>query len=259
MARGGTTHSRAPSPYDERVSTDRAYEFTVRRSARARRARLTVNAAGEVVVVLPQRASLAQAALLVGQHEQWLDRHTARVRGELSRLAGRPRLGEGRSLLIAGEPTRISAVDGVAHRPARGRVEAIPGGLVVRLGRDGRDTAVLLEAWLRDRARHAITERVGARASEMGVQPARISIRDQSSRWASASGSGALSFSWRLILTPPFVMDAVVVHELGHLLIRAHDRRFWSLIESYAPRTGEARRWLRMHARDVRSALDEVA
>ena len=90
----------------------------------------------------------------------------------------------------------------------------------------------------------------------MSVTPGRISIRDQSSRWASASRSGGLSFSWRLILAPPWVLDAVVVHELAHLRIRGHSRAFWALATRHAPRTGEARRWLRDHAREVRAALD---
>ena len=90
----------------------------------------------------------------------------------------------------------------------------------------------------------------------MSVEPGRISIRDQSSRWASASASSNLSFSWRLILAPPYVLDAVVVHELAHLRIRGHSRSFWKLVESHAPRTPEARRWLREHSREVRAALD---
>jgi len=95
-----------------------------------------------------------------------------------------------------------------------------------------------------------------ARASELGVRPGRIAIRDQSSRWASASAKGTLSFSWRLILAPPFVLDAVVVHELAHLRLRGHSAAFWGLVEGHAPRTPEARRWLREHARGVRAALD---
>jgi predicted metal-dependent hydrolase len=126
----------------------------------------------------------------------------------------------------------------------------------VRLGRDGRDVPVLLETWFRARAREVISECVAARASELGVRPGGISIRDQSSRWASASASGTLSFSWRLLLAPPFVLDAVVVHELAHLRIRGHTRRFWALVERHAPRTPEARRWLREHAGEVRAALD---
>jgi predicted metal-dependent hydrolase len=58
------------------------------------------------------------------------------------------------------------------------------------------------------------------------------------------------------VLAPPFVLDAVVVHELAHLRIRDHSRRFWALVEGHAPRTPEARRWLRAHAAELRAALD---
>jgi hypothetical protein len=217
---------------------------------------LTVDRGGEVVVVLPRRASMHDAERLVQQHAAWIDRHVSRIEAQQARLAARPRLGEGRVLEIDGRPLRISEVDGGRRRPARGRVEVVPGGVVLRLGRDGRSSAQLLEAWLRRRARVVISERVAARARDLGVRPGRISIRDQSSRWASASAGGGLSFNWRLLLAPPFVLDAVVVHELGHLRIRGHTRGFWSLVERHAPRTAEARRWLREHAHELRAALE---
>ena len=236
--------------------TDTRHPYTVRRSDRARRARLTVTEDGEAIVVLPRRAALAEAATLVERHAAWLERHLGRVHAERALLASRPRLGEGRVILVDGEPLRVSAVDGAARRPPRGRVERLPGQLIVRLGRDGRGPEALLDAWLRGVARQVISRRVVERALEMGVQPGRITIRDQSSRWASASGSGALSFSWRLVLAPPHVLDAVVVHELAHLRYRGHGPRFWSLVGRHAPRTPEARRWLRAHSREVRAALD---
>ena len=205
--------------------------------------------------MLPRRMPAAEAERLMLQHAAWVDRHVSRIEAEQARLGARPALGEGRVLLVAGERLRISAVDAGHRRPVRGRVEAVPGGLVVRLGRDGRSTASLLEPWLRERAREVIGARVAARAAELGVRPGRLAIRDQSTRWASASASGALSFSWRLVLAPPFVLDAVVVHELAHLRIRNHSRRFWALGERHAPRPPEARRWLRDQASGLRAAL----
>lgn len=211
---------------------------------------------GQVVVVLPRRMPAAEADRLVSQHAAWIDRHVTRISEERSRLEDRRPLGEGRVLQVAGQPLRVSTVDAGTHRPIRGRVEPLPGALVVRLGRDGRDTATLAEAWLREQARESLTARVDIRARELEVRPARVAIRDQSSRWASASPRGTLSFSWRLVLAPPFVLDAVVVHELAHLRIRNHSQRFWSLVERHAPRTPEARRWLREHADELRAALD---
>ena len=134
--------------------------YTVRRSDRARRARLTVTRDGEAVVVLPRRMPLAEAERLVVEHRAWLQRHVSRVAREQERLSARPALGEGRVLQLSGQPCRISTVHAGAARPARGRVEEVPGGVVVRLGRDDRDTVSLLEPWLRDQARAAITARV---------------------------------------------------------------------------------------------------
>ena len=230
--------------------------FAIRRSDRASRARITLSRDGQTVVVLPRRMPASEAARLVSEHAAWIDRHLARITVEQARLEARPALGEGRVLQLAGEPCRIRTVDGGSARPARGRVESGSDGVVVRLGRDGRGAAELLEPWLRERARQVLDERVRARAPALAVRPGRISVRDQSSRWASASATGALSFSWRLLLAPPFVLDAVVVHELAHLRIRGHSRRFWTLVERHAPRTPAARRWLREHAAELRAALD---
>jgi hypothetical protein len=229
--------------------------YIVRRSDRARRSRLTVTGSGDVVVVLPRRAPLAEAARLVERHDAWLARHVGRLQAERARLAARPAIDAGRILDVGGRPLQVSRLD-VAVPPARGSVRLVGDQLVVRVGRDARTTETLLERWLRARARRAIALRVAARSVELAVRPGRISIRDQSSRWASASPSGALSFSWRLILAPPEVLDAVVVHELAHLRVRGHSRAFWALVERHAPQTPAARRWLRAHAREVRAALE---
>ena len=82
--------------------------------------------------------------------------------------------------MIAGLDHRVSAVDRDRDRPARGFVEVAeatpgrPGRVVVRVGRDGRGTATLLEAWLRGRAHETISERAAALAPAIGVTPARI-------------------------------------------------------------------------------------
>ncbi len=231
------------------------HPYVVRRSDRARRSRLTVTGSGEVVVVLPRRAPLAEAAQLVQRHDAWLARHVGRLQAERARLDARPAIDAGRILDVEGRSLRVTHLEGAAP-PARGAVRLVGDQIVVRVGRDGRTTADLLERWLRARARQAISGRVASRATELGVWPGRIFIRDQSSRWASASPGGALSFSWRLILAPPEVLDAVVVHELAHLRVRGHSRTFWELVERHAPQTPAARRWLRAHAREVRAALE---
>ena len=99
-------------------------------------------------------------------------------------------------------------------------------------------------------------ERVAARMPAMGVQVKRVTIRDQRTRWGSASRSGTLSFSWRLVLAPPEVLDYVVVHELAHLQVAGHGKRFWALVAKHHSGAASSRKWLRDHHDEIRSALD---
>ncbi|MFN8619226.1 MAG: SprT family zinc-dependent metalloprotease [Chloroflexota bacterium] len=238
--------------------------YTVRRSARARRARLTVTREGAVVVTLPARAAERTAAMLVAQHLDWLHLQLRRVAATRQRLAVRPGLTDGRRLEVNGIPhvVRVAAPgEGGGVRPRVERhlgsdEEGLTGELVVHPGRGDAAPAALLERWLRAEARRVIEARVAARAPGMAVAPGAVSIRAQRTRWGSASADGSLSFNWRLLLAPPFVLDAVVVHELAHLRVRGHSARFWTLVRSHAPRTDEARAWLRAHHAELLEALD---
>ncbi len=235
--------------------------YSVRRSTRARRARLTVTAEGDAVVVLPQRAPLSSAALLVERHAEWLRRHLEQAEARQAALRSRPGLGAGRILAINGIPHRVRLdLDPMAARPSVRRtfdtdVDGIVGLIEVRY-QVGGDPVAVLERWLREEARVVLQERVSAMAPIVGVRPLSIAVRDQQTRWGSASRSGALSFSWRLVLAPAFVLDAVVVHELAHLRHADHSAAFWALARHHAPRTDEARRWLRASRVELRSALD---
>src|ERR1700723_292964 len=81
--------------------------------------------------------------------------------------------------------------------------------------------------YLKREARKDLQKASLAYAGELGVRVKRVSIRDQSSRWGSCTSAGSVSFSWRLILAPPFVLDYLAAHEVAHLVGRNHSARFW--------------------------------
>ena len=127
---------------------------------------------------------------------------------------------------------------------------------------DRRPVGDVLEAWLRARARNAVRRAIDRHAQALNVAPAAISIRDQRTRWGSASRGRRLAFSWRLVLGPPEALDTVVVHELAHLRVFGHGRPFWTLVASRRPDHAQWRRWLREHALELHGALgqdEEVA
>src|SRR5690606_2528149 len=88
-------------------------------------------------------------------------------------------------------------------------------------------------------------------AGNLGLRPKRIAVRDQTSRWGSCSTTGLLSFSWRLILAPPLVLDYVAAHEVAHLAEMNHGPRFWALVKKSMPRMEEAKEWLRVYGMDL--------
>lgn len=103
-----------------------------------------------------------------------------------------------------------------------------------------------------DAAREYIPKRVAYYHRFTGGSYRRITIRDQKTRWGSCSGTGTLSFNWRLMLAPPAILDYVVVHELCHLTYMNHSADFWEMVSSVFPDCRAARKWLKDHGHELR-------
>jgi len=214
------------------LSADIAY--TVRRSDRARRVRITVHPQGEVEVVLPRRARDRDAAAAVVELRPWIERRLAEASQVRDRVAARdgtlPYLGE--DLRIVAEPGRTRA-----HR--RGDALLVPAEPAAA------DAAI--ERWYRRAARAEIEPRLDEAAAALGVSYASLRIANQRTRWGSCSATGAMSFNWRLLLAPADVLDYVVWHEACHLRHLDHSPRFWGLLERHRPGYREQKTWLRRH------------
>jgi predicted metal-dependent hydrolase len=204
-------------------------EYTVRRSNRARRVRVTVDGGGEVIVTLPKRAADRHAAEAVRELGPWIERRRAalhRAAVEVARAPGTlPYLG--RDLRVVAEPGRTRV-----HR--RGDVLLVPTG----------DATEAIERFYRRRARAEIGPRLDAAVARAGTRYDGLTIRGQRTRWASCSSTGAMSFNWRLLLAPEAVLDYVIEHEVCHLEVMDHSPRFWALMESRVPDWREHSRWL---------------
>lgn len=96
-----------------------------------------------------------------------------------------------------------------------------------------------------------IPERVSFYAEKIGVNYGRITIRNQKSRWGSCSGRGNLNFNCLLMLTPPDIIDYVVVHELCHRLEMNHSPYFWAEVERILPDYKNRRKWLKKEGEKI--------
>jgi predicted metal-dependent hydrolase len=206
--------------------------YRIRRSDRARRVRVTVEAGTGVEVVLPRRAPEREAARAMRELGPWVARRLA----EIDR--GREELGLGEGFVpYLGERLEL------APEPGRTRATLRGGRLLVPAG-DWRPAA---ERWYRRRAREEVAPRLDDACAVAGTRWTTLSIRGQRTRWASCAPSGAMSFNWRLLMAPERVLETVVWHEVCHLEIADHSRRFWALMDRRRPGHREDQRWLRRY------------
>jgi predicted metal-dependent hydrolase len=215
-----------------------AERMVVEINPRARRLSLRVDPAkGQIVVVRPRGISDRPVLAFVASKADW-------IAGHLDALPPRVAFADGAMIPYRGVDHVIRA------RPeARGGVWRENEAIVVT-GKP-EHAARRIRDWLRTEARGALELRVREMAETLGVKVAQITVRDTRSRWGSCSRSGKLSFSWRLIFAPDFVLTYVAAHEVAHLRHLDHGRAFWltvaGLLECELPseKLSSAREWLR--------------
>jgi predicted metal-dependent hydrolase len=211
------------------------FDYSVRRSDRARRVRVRVDPRdGAVEVVLPRRAAAREAASAVVELRGWIARRRAEVARAQARVAAR------------GGTVPYLGVD-LELRPEVGRTRVHRRGDVLLVPEDEGAARAALERWYRRQARIEITPRLDAAAAAAGRRYTRLTIRDQRTRWGSCSSAGAMSFNWRLLLAPEAVLEYVVRHEAAHLAVMDHSPRFWAVMARLMPGYEVPRRWLRDH------------
>ena len=228
----------------------RGLAYTIRRSERARRARILVDGDG-VEVVVPRRFPLRDVEPFVEEKRAWIERTLKRLQETEAELPA-ARLEHGGLVPYLGESLRLSvrveAGRQREHVARRGEVlrVALPADAERLLPADGA-LREALERWYRKRARAEVTPRLDAACARAGTSYTRLQIRGQRTRWASCSSNGAMSFNWRLLLAPAEILDYVVEHEVAHLERLDHSPRFWRLLASRCPDWRRHEAWLRRH------------
>lgn len=228
------------SPLKERtVEIDgRMVPLRVRTSPRARNLLLSVNPADDTVdLVLPRGTPLFEGLRFVESRSRWLAR---RIRALPKRIP----FADGEKIPLLGSLKHIR------HRPdLRGGVWVDGGEILVTGGKEHVERRIA--DWLRRTAKEELGARAHNKAQELGRQVARITVRDTRSRWGSCSGTGSLSFSWRLVLAPLFVLDYVVAHEVAHLVEMNHSRRFWNVVGELSDDVERPKAWLHAYGQTL--------
>lgn len=198
----------------------------------------------EAIATAPSQRQLKRAVQFAAERAGW-------IAHELGRLP--------KGVLLA--PGALVPLRGVKHELVYEHGRALPrveAGEPPRLIAGAPDAALFeprLLRYFKDQARTDLIDRVAHHAVTLGVKPARIQVKELRSRWGSCSVDGVLSFSWRLILAPPFVLDYLAAHETAHLKEMNHSRRFWAHVRRCMPDYERGRDWLHEHG----TALHAVA
>jgi predicted metal-dependent hydrolase len=223
----------------EVVCEDAVFLVRLRRHRQARRYTLRIVAVTrEAVLTMPPRGSLREAREFAEKHRAW-------IATRFGRLPKAAPFAHGSELPLRG------AVHAIAHRRGmRGTVWTETDGLGERLlcvAGESEHVSRRITDYLKRQAKRDLEVAVRRYTEVLGVTCRRISIRDQASRWGSCSTSGVLSFSWRLVLAPRFVLDYLAAHEAAHIVHMNHSALFWKLARRLHPGTDRAEAWLKIH------------
>lgn len=198
------------------------------RNPKARRYILRMMPDGRARVTIPRGGSLDHACRFAERNKTWLERQLAKAPAAW---------GDGTVLLFRGE-ARILRVEGQTARlgELQFHLEGFP------------DIRTCIECSLRGIALAELAARTVELAAQNEQRISAVRVRNQRTRWGSCNSKGVISLNWRLIQTPPFVRDYIIVHELMHLREMNHSHRFWSHVEAACPEYLAAETWLKKNA-----------
>ncbi|MDB4128293.1 M48 family metallopeptidase [Hyphomicrobiales bacterium] len=109
----------------------------------------------------------------------------------------------------------------------------------------------ILVKWYKARAIEILVEKTNRYANIIGVQPNTIAVRYYKSRWGQCSNIGNISYNWRILMAPNYIIDYVVVHELCHLIEHNHSKKYWNHVLNNYPDYKACHKWLKINGNNL--------
>ena len=231
---------RKPAPPETRTLdvAGRLMPLTIKQHDRATRITLRIEPGGRALKMTVPRG-LAQREV-----NAFLDRHQGWLMTKLARFSQEAGLRAGGEILFRGIRHRIEHTGSL-----RGVTEALTtdGRHVLKVSGMPEHLGRRIATFLKKEARADLERLARFHARSINASIRSISMKDTRSRWGSCSSEGNLSFSWRIVMAPPSVIDYLAAHEVAHLKEMNHGPHFWALCEKLCPNMEEAKRWLKRH------------
>lgn len=219
----------------------RSFEYSVRRSQRARRASIHVSWKKGVEVVLPWRASERSVDSFLYEKREWIVQRIAEIE-EIKTEIPRRQLVSGAVVPVMDSYLYLK----INVEPGRKKSFAreVEGQIVVRVA-DVAQVRQVLVHWYRKEAKRVFVDMADELADLIGVRVTNVSIREQATQWGSCGRGGRLAFNWRLLLAPEKMARYVAAHEVAHIKQSNHSRAFWETVAFLDPEYKTHRMWLK--------------
>ena len=236
-------------------SNGQMIRYRVVQSRNARKLRLRVGPSG-VEVISPRERRSDEIESFVRLHANWISGQLRRI--ESLRGIRRPQHLSAGDILLRGEPTTVR-IEINAPNSGRNRVTYDDACLTIHTGEMSQTPAVrTLENWLRKEARQEIARHLAVVTTRLNRFPRKVYIMGQRTKWGNCSRLQNLSFNWRLVMAPEYVLRYLVIHEAVHLAIPDHSRKFWLTVQSLCPEAERAKQWLCSSGPRIQVDLDSV-
>lgn len=209
---------------------------------------LTIESDGRLVVRAPVRLPQSDIQRFVDQHADWVREKRAYLEAHPPAVKHHFKSGEHFSYL--GQPVRLELIPRTTSRQSLRYIPASDGKEAVfeMVKTTQAQARELLASWYKQQARKVCSEKVVSIAKKYGFQYTRLRISSARTRWGSCSSKGTLSFTYRLVMLPPEIIDYVVIHELVHTVEHNHSARFWGRVEALMPDFKKRRLWLKKNS-----------
>lgn len=229
------------------------YRVVCSKAARKLRVRIGPNG---VEVVQPTSRNVNDISEFLVSNSLWIVEQIER--SERLRRVRRPVKHAAGEILFRGEPTRIR-LETTPSRAIGNAVRLVDGEIVISQGAGSRTPIERsLEAWLRREARRRIETHLQSITARLGEHPERFYVMGQRTKWGNCSARRNLSFNWRLIFAPDYVLRYLVTHEAVHLAVPDHSAKFWLTVKSLCRETERSRQWLCAHQTQMQVDLSKI-
>jgi len=225
--------------------------YAVKRSYRAKFARLEVRPQSGLAVAVPRSYDVSRIPELLNEKRRWILDKLAKF-GYINLSPVGVGVKSGDTIPYLGRNLRV-----VRRKNSRQNdgIEVEGKSLVVSLNSTGVGLRLILESWYRRKAEKLIRKRVAELSRKLGVRHGRLTIRGAKTRLGSCSQKGNLNFNWKLLMVPEPVIDYVIIHELAHLKEMNHSKKFWHLVGQHCPHWQKHRKWLKAHEAKLSAKL----